>query len=88
MRIWTSIERAFHFRPDGLWQEYFIHKIHSQPPGASTPSTAVDKKLLGKVFREASPDENLHSFNGEAEWFDQNSGRTLRLLALTNNQQR
>lgn len=88
MRIWTSIERAFHFRPDGLWQEYFIHKIHSQTTSTAPVNVAVDKKILGKVFREVSPDENLHSFNGEAEWLDQNSGRKIRLLALTNNQQR
>ena len=88
MRIWTSIERAFKFRQDGLWQEYYLHKIHSQAPGTEKVNTAIDKRILGKVFREASPDENLHSFNGEAEWFDEGSNRKLRLLALTNNQQR
>jgi hypothetical protein len=60
MRIWSTIERSYHKRNDGLYLELISHYVHFED-GAGNIQTKLDKSSWGKVYRE----NNTHnSFEG------------------------
>jgi hypothetical protein len=60
MKIWPSIEKSYHIRKDGYYQEVISHFVHFQDSQGNT-ETKLDKQLLGGVYTE----NNTHnSFSG------------------------
>jgi hypothetical protein len=82
--IATRIERVFRKRPDGLWQEIINHFIDIADINGNK-ITKLDKFFIGRVYKEAGPNEN--SFHGEYSWVDPETGKTIRLISLSNFQQ-
>jgi len=83
MRVYTSMERTFKKRPDGLYQEYINHFIHFVD-AQGNKTDKLDKTMVGRVFKE---DNVHHSVHGEAVYTFADDGQTRRLIALSNYQQ-
>ena len=60
MKISASIERSYHKRKDGYYQEIISHFVHFEQPNGNK-QTKLDKTEFGRVFTE----NNTHnSFGG------------------------
>lgn len=51
MKIWPSIEKSYHKRKDGYYQEVVSHFVHFQDNSGNT-QTKLDKQTLGGVYTE------------------------------------
>jgi hypothetical protein len=51
MKISASIERSYHKRKDGLYQELISHFIHFEQPNGNK-QTKLDRTEFGRVFAE------------------------------------
>lgn len=51
MRISASIERSYHKRSDGYYQELISHFVHFEDTNGNR-QTKLDRTELGKVFTE------------------------------------
>ena len=51
MKIWPSIEKSYHKRKDGYYQEVISHFVHFQGNAGNT-QTKLDKQTLGGVYTE------------------------------------
>lgn len=53
MKISASIERVYHKRKDGLYQEVINHYVHFETPDGNK-KTKLDRAELGFLFQENS----------------------------------
>lgn len=83
MRIYSTVERTFKKRLDGLYQEYLDHFVVFEDPRGNK-TTKLDKREIGRVYKE---DTTNRSFHGEASYTFADDGVTRRLIALSNYQQ-
>lgn len=51
MKIWPSIEKSYHKRKDGYYQEVISHFIHFEDVSGNK-QTKLDRQTLGGVYTE------------------------------------
>jgi hypothetical protein len=76
MKIWPSIERTYHKRKDGYYQEVVSHFVHFQDASGNT-QTKLDNQTLGGVFTE---NYTHNSFSGVVTFVE--NGQEKRLVAV------
>lgn len=76
MKIWPSIEKSYHKRKDGYYQEVISHFVHFQDSTGNT-QTKLDKQTLGGVYTE---NYTHNSFSGVV--IIKENGAEKRLVAV------
>lgn len=76
MKIWPSIEKSYHKRKDGYYQEVISHFIHFEDPSGSR-QTKLDRQVLGGVYTE---NYTHNSFDGVVTIKE--DGQEKRLVAV------
>ena len=79
MQYTTKIERQFKKRKDGFYQEMYYHLVQFTKEKGDIV-TKLDKVIPGGVYRRAANSEG--SIEGEAMWFDPESGAEIKLIAM------
>lgn len=51
MKIWPSIEKSYHKRKDGYYQEVISHFIHFEDVSGNK-QTKLDRQVMGGVYTE------------------------------------
>lgn len=75
MKIWPSIEKSYHKRKDGYYQEVISHFVHFQDTTGNT-QTKLDNQTLGLVYTE---NYTHNSFDGVVLFKE--DGQEKRLVA-------
>lgn len=76
MQIWASIEKNYHKRKDGYYQEVVSHFVHFKDSSGSV-QTKLDRQTVGGVFAE----NTTHNSFGGVVMFKEN-GVEKRLVAV------
>ena len=76
MKIWPSIEKSYHKRKDGYYQEVITHFVHFEDPSGSR-QTKLDRQILGGVYTE---NYTHNSFDGVVTIKE--DGQEKRLVAV------